>query len=90
MRYFFNQLNGESKPDEVGLELANIQEARLEAIRRVGVVTRDDPSLVLEQAEFRVEATDDKQLLLFTVIVLALDSAAGVSLAASQAYQPSG
>jgi hypothetical protein len=77
MRYFFNQLNGQYKPDDLGTEFPMIDAARLEAVRYAAGVLRDHPTLVWKGEDFRIEVTDDKQLVLFTVIVVGIDAPAG-------------
>jgi hypothetical protein len=76
-RYFFNQYDGLFKPDDSGLEFATIDHARVEAVRYAGEVLRDHPTLVWTGEDFRVEVTDAKQLVLFTVIVVGIDAPAG-------------
>lgn len=81
MRYFFNQLDGEFRPDDEGLEFASMTDARLEAVRYAGEVLRYHPTLVWKGEDFRIEVTDEKQLVLFTVIVVGVDTpASGRSL----------
>ena len=46
MRYFFNQLNGEFVPDDLGSDFATLREARIEAVRYAGEVIRDHPTLI--------------------------------------------
>ena len=76
-RYFFNQCDGEFKIDDDGLEFGSIDQARLEAVRYAGEVMRDHPTLVWKGEDFRIEVTDEKHLVLFTVIVLGVDAPAG-------------
>ena len=76
-RYFFNEFDGAYKRDDRGLELPTIEKARLEAVRYAGEAMRDQPELAWRGDEFRVEVTDEKQLVLFTVIVLGVDAPAG-------------
>ena len=85
MRFFFNQLDGAFKPDDQGIELATIAEARLEAVRYAGEVMRDHPTIVWAGEDFRIQVTDDTQLLLFTVIVVGVDAPAGTDLALKHA-----
>ena len=85
MLFFFNQLNGESRPDDQGTDFATINEARLEAVRYAGEVMRDHPTLVWEGEDFRIQVTDDTKLLLFTVIVVGVDAPAGKDLAIKHA-----
>ena len=77
MRYFFNEFDGAYKADDAGLELPSLDDARLEAVRYAGEVMRDHPTLIWKGDDFRVEVTDESQLMLFTVIVVAVDAPAG-------------
>jgi hypothetical protein len=57
--------------------LPTLEKARLEAVRYAGEAMRDQPELAWKGEEFRVEVTDEKQLVLFTVIVTGVDGPAG-------------
>lgn len=74
MRYFFNVAGAIYDPDVVGHEIATLGEARTTAVRFASEMLRDHPTVVWEGDDFRVEVTDDEQLLLFTVIVLGIDA----------------
>lgn len=74
-RYYFDLSDGESKPDLTGTELDSAGAARLHAIRFAGEVLQNDPER-LEGKDLRVEARNEERLLLFTIIILAIDSAA--------------
>ena len=76
-RFFFNQFDGDYKPDDEGLELASLDDARLEAVRYAGEVMRDKPGIAWTGQDFRVEVTDGSDLVLCTVIVVGLDAPAG-------------
>lgn len=76
-RFFFNEFDGQYKRDDLGLELPTIEKARLEAVRYAAEAMRDQPELAWKGDEFRVEVTDEKHLVLFTVIVLGVDAPAG-------------
>ena len=80
MRYFFNQLNGQVKVDDQGLEFASIRDARIEAVRYAGEVIKDHPTLVWTGGDFRIEVTDENALLLFTVVVVGVDAPAAKNL----------
>ena len=71
--------------DSEGIEFTTLDEARLEAARYAGEVMRDHPRLIWMGEDFRVEVTDEDRLVMFTVIVVGVDSPAGASLSASQA-----
>ena len=83
MRYFFNQMDGEVKLDDEGVDLDSFGEARLEAVRYAASVLRDHPTLVWTGQDFRVEVTDINKLILFTVIVVGVDAPAAKNLSAS-------
>jgi hypothetical protein len=76
-QYFFNEFDGQYKVDDRGLELPTLEEARLEAVRYAGEAMRDQPELAWKGEEFRVEVTDEKELVLFTVIVVGIVAPAG-------------
>ena len=76
-RYFFNEINGEYKKDDEGVELPSLDAARVLAIQYVSEVLRDHPSIVWGGEDFRVEVTDRTQLLMVTVIVVGIDAPAG-------------
>jgi hypothetical protein len=75
-RYFFNQIDGEFKVDDRGLEFESLDRARLEAVRYAGEVMRDHPTLAWAGEDFRIEVTDENKLVLFTVIVVGVDAPA--------------
>jgi hypothetical protein len=71
---FFNLAGAVHDPDVEGIEIASIGAARIEAARYIGEVIRDRPNLVWAGEEVRVEVTDERQLILFTIIVVGVDS----------------
>ena len=75
-RYFFNTVGSDLTRDTTGEEFATVREARIEAVRFAADVLRDNPSIIWEGHDFRVEVTDGKDLMLFTVIILGTDSPA--------------
>jgi hypothetical protein len=80
MRFFFNLAGAVYDPDNEGLELASLSAARTMAVQAAAELIRDRPDIVWGGEEARVEVTDDNQLLLFTVIVLGVDSAAAANM----------
>jgi hypothetical protein len=76
-RYFFNQIDGQYKPDDNGLEFSSLERARTAAVQYAGEVLCHDPDVLWEGDDFRVEVTDEKKLLLFTLIVVGVDAPAG-------------
>jgi hypothetical protein len=76
MLCFFNLAGAVYDPDVAGKEMASLGDARIEAARHIGEVIRDRPNLVWAGEEVRVEVTDAHQLVLFTIIVVGVDSPA--------------
>ena len=74
MRYFFNQAGVVFDPDNEGFELPSHDDARVMAVRTAGEVMRDHPTLVWHGEDFRIEVTDSNRMLLFTVVVIGVDS----------------
>ena len=68
MLYFFHTSDGARARDTTGTELADHNAARVEATKFAGLVLQARPNLVWDNQDFRVEVTDDKDTLLFTVI----------------------
>lgn len=73
MRYFFNVAGVVHEPDDKGLELASLSEARIEAVKFAGEYLRDRPELVWLGEEFRIEVTDENRRVLFTFIAVGVD-----------------
>lgn len=76
MRYFFNLAGAIHDPDNEGIELANISLAREYAVRAAADYMHDHPEIVWLGEEFRLEVTNKDRLILFTLIVMGVDSAA--------------
>lgn len=76
-RYFFNEMGGTYKKDDDGLEFASLADARLEAVRYLGEVLRDQPDVVWAGEDFRVEVTDANEFVMFTAMVVGIDAPAG-------------
>jgi hypothetical protein len=74
--YFFHTSDGARARDTTGTELADHNAARIEATKFAGLVLQAQPNVVWDNQDFRVEVTDDKDMLLFTVITLAIDAPA--------------
>ena len=77
MLYFFNLAGAIYDPDVEGVELPTMAAARAAAAVYAGELIRERPDLAWMGEELRVEVTDANQLVLFTVIVLGLNSPAG-------------
>jgi hypothetical protein len=76
MLCFFNVAGAVYDPDVEGIEMASINDARIEAARFTGELIRDRPELAWAGEEIRVEVTDANQLILFTIIMLGVDAPA--------------
>ena len=63
-RFFFNQIDGDYKVDDEGLEVPSLDEARLEAVRYAGEVLSQRPRIIWQGDDFRIEVTDANKLLL--------------------------
>ena len=75
-RYFFHLTDGSRERDREGTELVSNAVARVEAIKLTGAVMSEDPDRLWDGREFRVEVTDERARLLFTVITSAQDAPA--------------
>jgi hypothetical protein len=75
-RYFFNTADGTRDRDAVGVQLRDDAAARKQAIKYAGEVMHDEPDVLWDGREFRVEVVNEKDDLLFTVITLAVDAPA--------------
>ena len=73
-RYFFHTKDGGRSRDQEGVVLASDDAARIEAIRFAGDMLRDDPHLLLDGAEFRVELVDENGKWLGTVIATTINA----------------
>ena len=78
MLFFFNLAGATYDPDVVGIELPSMADARIAAAVHAGELLRDRPGLAWEGEELRVEVTDANQLVMFTVIVFGVESAAAL------------
>jgi phage terminase large subunit-like protein len=74
MRYFFNLAGAVYDPDNDGLELPSLGDARVMAAKHAGEVLRDRPGVVWGGEELRVEVTDENRLVMFTLIVVGVDA----------------
>lgn len=77
MMFFFNQAGAVYDPDVEGIEMPNISDARVQAVKFAAQMLLDRPDIAWLGDEYRVEVTDENQLVLFTFIALGVDAAAG-------------
>lgn len=78
-RYFFNIQKDNHVPDNVGVELKDLAEARTEAVRLMGEDLKDHPNALWNDEQWHVQVSDERGLILFTVYSTAIESAAGQS-----------
>ncbi len=72
--YFFNLAGVVHDPDEEGVKLHSLAKAKALAALSAAEIIRDRPGIVWEGEELRVEVTNSKQEVLFTVIVVGVDA----------------
>ena len=75
-RYFFTTADGTREQDIDGTELPNVATARVEAIKFAGEVLSDHPEMIWDGEDFRVEVSDERGLVLFTVVTMAMNGSA--------------
>lgn len=75
-RYFFNLAGAVHDPDNEGYELDDLGQARHEAVRYAAEYIRDRPEVVWLGDELRLEVTNGKGVLLFTLILFGVDAPA--------------
>ena len=73
-RYYFHTADGTRDRDREGMECRDPHAARVEAIRYAGALMADQPDVLWDGHDFRVEVTDEDQRLVCTVIALAVDA----------------
>lgn len=73
-RYFFDIRDGEFIPDEVGLDLADLDAARVHAVVRSGDILRENASRFWDGDEWQLEVRDRSRQILFILTFMATDS----------------
>jgi len=76
-KYFFHTEDGQPVEDDEGTELETLAAARVEAVRVLGDILRENPDEVLATGEFRLTVTDAAGLIYFALNLSATDAAAG-------------
>jgi hypothetical protein len=76
-KYFFHSEDGQHIPDEEGTDLPTLAAARIEAVRVMGDLLKEDPEHLLITGEMRLTVTDEAGLIYFALDVSATDAAAG-------------
>ena len=75
-RFFFHTVDGGEHQDDEGTDLPGIAEARAAAVRYGGALLADDPGMLWDGREMRVEVADEDGRLVATIVVLAIDGGA--------------
>ena len=76
MRYFFHLAGAVQDSDDMGVELKGLDQAREQAVKFAAEYLRDRPEVVWLGNELRLEVTNSKEMLLFTLIVAGVDAPA--------------
>jgi hypothetical protein len=74
--YHFNFRNGALLPDKHGMELPDQMSARVRATKLVSEKLCDEADIFWNRPEWHIEVTDETGLILFSLYVLAVSSAA--------------
>jgi hypothetical protein len=76
-RYFFHTEDGRHIPDIEGTDLPTLAAARVEAVRVLGELLKENPDEVLSTGALRLTVTNDAGLIYFALDLSATDAAAG-------------
>jgi hypothetical protein len=74
--YHFNMQDGRAYPDTLGAECANLPAARIEAVRRMADLLKEDAARFWTGDEWTMSVTDHTGLVLFTLVFMAMNSSA--------------
>jgi hypothetical protein len=74
-RYHFHIRDRQSLPDTVGIEMADLVAARVEAVRLSGEMLKWHAETFWNDGEWSLEVTDHTGLTLFTLYFLAVEAA---------------
>lgn len=76
-RYFFHiAADGRRDLDQDGTVLPDSAAARKEAVRFAGATMHDQPNMLLDNRECRVEVADEADALLCTIVMSSIDASA--------------
>ena len=75
-RFFFHHTDGVFDPDNEGTDCPDLETARAEAVRFAAELVRARPQEVWSGGTFRIEVSDEDDMLLYTVVILGLDAPA--------------
>jgi hypothetical protein len=75
-RYFFDVRDGSEEIDPEGTELPHVNAARVEAAKMAGRLLADNADKFWSGDEWTISVRDERGLVLFNLIFLAVDAAA--------------
>ncbi|MGH6910293.1 MAG: DUF6894 family protein [Phenylobacterium sp.] len=76
-QFYFHTEDGRSVSDDEGTDLATLADARVEAVRVLGDILRENPDEVLATGQLRLTVTNAAGLIYFALDLSATDAAAG-------------
>ena len=79
MIYHFNLHDGTEYRDALGTECGTLQDARIEAVRRIGRLLAEEAARFWTGDEWTMDVTDPNGLTLFMLTFMATNSAATVA-----------
>ena len=82
-RFYFHLHDGTEHPDRMGSELPGLEAAREHAAAYLGGLLRDGGGSVWNGEDWRLDVADEAGLVLLTIQIFAIESAAGRQLAKS-------
>ncbi len=68
-RYYFNRMDGGVDLDIDGMELRDLEDARIEAVLFAGQTLKDRPELLWSGHELRIQVSGRERELLFTISI---------------------
>jgi hypothetical protein len=84
-RFYFHTEDGGVQPDEDGVDVISMADARRQAVRMLGELLQEQPERFLEDGGLKLTVTDERGLVLFVLDASATDAPAG---AAPRARRP--
>jgi hypothetical protein len=76
-RFHFHTEDGGTFPDEEGIVLASVADARIQAARMLGEMLKEQPDRFWKDGGLKLTVTDDRGLMLFVLDVATTDAPAG-------------
>ncbi len=76
-QFFFHTEDGRVVSDDEGTALATLADARVEAVRVLGDILRENPDEILATGALRLTVTNAAGLIYFALDLSATDAAAG-------------